>query len=44
MAQPSLQKGRRAGELLLKPPRSNLPVVDLLGTELIRGRTTGPPA
>jgi DNA-binding LacI/PurR family transcriptional regulator len=44
MAQPSLQKGRRAGELLLKPPWSNLPVVDLLGTELIRGRTTGPPA
>jgi DNA-binding LacI/PurR family transcriptional regulator len=44
MAQPSLQKGRRAGELLLKPPRSNLSVVELLGTELIRGRTAGPPA
>ena len=44
VAQPSLQKGRRAGELLLKPPRSNLPVVELLDTELIRGRTAGPPA
>jgi len=44
VAQPSLQKGRRAGELLLKPPRSGLPVVELLETELIRGRTTGPPA
>ena len=40
----SLQKGRRAGELLLKPPRSNLPVVELLDTELVRGRTVGPPA
>jgi DNA-binding LacI/PurR family transcriptional regulator len=44
VAQPSLQKGRRAGELLLNPPRSNLPVVELLDTELIRGRTAGPPA
>ena len=44
VAQPSLRKGHRAGELLLKPPRSNLPVVELLGTELIRGRTAGPPA
>ena len=44
VAQPSLQKGRRAGELLLKPPRSGLPVVELLETELIRGRTAGPPA
>ena len=43
VAQPSLQKGRRAGELLLQPPRSGLPVVELLGTELIRGRTVGPP-
>jgi DNA-binding LacI/PurR family transcriptional regulator len=43
VAQPSLQKGRRAGELLLKPPRSGLPVVELLDTELIRGRTAGPP-
>jgi DNA-binding LacI/PurR family transcriptional regulator len=44
VAQPSLQKGRRAGELLLNPPRSGLPVVELLDTELIRGRTSGPPA
>jgi DNA-binding LacI/PurR family transcriptional regulator len=43
VAQPSLQKGRRAGELLLNPPRSGLPVVELLDTELIRGRTAGPP-
>jgi DNA-binding LacI/PurR family transcriptional regulator len=44
VAQPSLQKGRRAGELLLNPPRSGLPVVELLDTELVRGRTAGPPA
>lgn len=44
VAQPSLQKGRRAGELLLNPPRSRLPVVELLDTELVRGRTAGPPA
>jgi DNA-binding LacI/PurR family transcriptional regulator len=44
VAQPSLQKGHRAGELLLNPPRSGLPVVELLDTELIRGRTSGPPA
>ncbi|OBA84481.1 LacI family transcriptional regulator [Mycobacterium sp. 1164966.3] len=44
VAQPSLQKGRRAGELVQKPPRSGLPVVELLATELIRGRTAGPPA
>ncbi|MGF2952617.1 LacI family DNA-binding transcriptional regulator [Mycobacterium sp. THU-M116] len=41
--QPSLRKGRRAGELLLRPPRSGLPVVELLDTELARGRTAGPP-
>jgi DNA-binding LacI/PurR family transcriptional regulator len=44
VAQPSLQKGHRAGELVQKPPRSGLPVVELLNTELIRGRTAGPPA
>ncbi|WP_077078947.1 LacI family DNA-binding transcriptional regulator [Mycobacterium numidiamassiliense] len=44
VSQPSLQKGHRAGELLLQPPRSGLPVVELLDTELIRGRTAGPPA
>ncbi|QUR69141.1 LacI family DNA-binding transcriptional regulator [Mycobacterium spongiae] len=42
VSQPSLHKGRRAGELLLKPPRSGLPVIEVLGTELIRGRTAGP--
>jgi DNA-binding LacI/PurR family transcriptional regulator len=41
--QPSLQKGRRAGELLHNPPRSGLPVVEVLPTELVRGRTAGPP-
>jgi DNA-binding LacI/PurR family transcriptional regulator len=44
VAQSSLGKGHRAGELLLKPPRSGLPVVELLDTELVRGRTAGPPA
>jgi DNA-binding LacI/PurR family transcriptional regulator len=44
VAQPSLRKGHRAGELLVKPPRSGLPVVELLDAELIRGRTAGPPA
>ena len=47
VVQPSLQKGRRAGELLLNPPRTGtpgLPVVELLDTELIRGRTSGQPA
>lgn len=42
--QPSLQKGLRAGELLLKPPRSGLPAVEVLDTELVRGRTAGAPA
>ncbi|CFE39325.1 LacI family transcriptional regulator [Mycobacterium tuberculosis] len=44
VAQPSLHKGHRAGELLLKPPRSGLPVIEVLDTELVRGRTAGPPA
>lgn len=43
VAQPSLDKGRRAGELLLQPTRSGLPVLELLDTELVRGRTSGPP-
>jgi DNA-binding LacI/PurR family transcriptional regulator len=42
VAQPSLQKGRRAGELLHEG--STQAVVELLDTELIRGRTAGPPA
>ncbi len=41
--QPSLEKGRRAGQLLHSPPRSGLPVIDVLDTEVIRGRTSGPP-
>jgi DNA-binding LacI/PurR family transcriptional regulator len=43
MKQPSLEKGFRAGKLLHNPPRSGLPVIDVLDTELIRGRTSGPP-
>jgi DNA-binding LacI/PurR family transcriptional regulator len=41
--QPSLEKGVRAGRLLHNPPRSGLPAIDVLDTELIRGRTSGPP-
>ncbi len=37
VSQSSLHKGRRGGELLLKPPRSGLPVVELLASELISG-------
>ena len=43
VAQPSLEKGRVAGKLLHSPPRSGLPVDEVLPTELIRGRTAGPP-
>jgi DNA-binding LacI/PurR family transcriptional regulator len=42
VAQPSLQKGRRAGELLHKGDIQ--PTIEVLETELIRGRTAGPPA
>lgn len=42
--QPSMEKGRRAGRLLHEPPRSGVPVDEVLDTELIRGRTSGPPA
>jgi DNA-binding LacI/PurR family transcriptional regulator len=41
--QPSVEKGRRAGRLLHNPPHSGLPVVELLATEVVRGRTSGPP-
>jgi DNA-binding LacI/PurR family transcriptional regulator len=44
VAQPSLEKGLRAGRLLHAPPRSGLPVIDVLDTEVIRGRTAGAPA
>jgi DNA-binding LacI/PurR family transcriptional regulator len=41
VAQPSLQKGRRAGELLLGGELN--PTIEVLDTQLIRGRTAGPP-
>jgi DNA-binding LacI/PurR family transcriptional regulator len=44
VVQPSLEKGRRAGRLLHNPPRDGLPVIDVLETEVVRGRTAGPPA
>jgi DNA-binding LacI/PurR family transcriptional regulator len=43
VAQPSFEKGRRAGNLLHDPPRSGLPVLEVLPTELLRGRTAGRP-
>ncbi len=42
VAQPSLQKGRRAGELLLRGDLN--PTIEVIKTRLIRGRTAGPPA
>ena len=44
VSQNSLAKGKRAGRLLHSPPRDGLPVIDVLPTELVRGRTAGPPA
>lgn len=44
VVQPSMEKGRRAGRLLHNPPRNGLPVIDVLDTEIVRGRTAGPPA
>jgi DNA-binding LacI/PurR family transcriptional regulator len=44
VVQSSIEKGRRAGELLHSPPRTGLPVIEILDTELVRGRTSGPPA
>ena len=43
VSQPSLEKGRRAGYLLNNPPRSPVPVIEVLDTELIRGRTAAAP-
>jgi DNA-binding LacI/PurR family transcriptional regulator len=43
VSQPSLEKGRLAGKLVHTPPRSGLPVDEVLPTVLIRGRTAGPP-
>ena len=42
VAQPSQHKGRRAGELLLSGDLT--PTVEMVTTELIRGRSAGPPA
>ncbi|MGV0744318.1 LacI family DNA-binding transcriptional regulator [Mycolicibacterium sp. XJ870] len=42
VVQSSVEKGRRAGRLLHNPPRSGLPVIDILDTEVVRGRTSGP--
>ena len=42
VAQQSLEKGRRAGELLHKGDIN--PTIEVLDTELIRGRTAGQPA
>jgi DNA-binding LacI/PurR family transcriptional regulator len=44
VSQPTLEKGKRAGRLLHSPPRDGLPVIDVLPTEVVRGRTAGPPA
>lgn len=43
VSQPSMEKGRIAGRMLHSPPRSGLPIIEMLPTELIRGRTAGPP-
>lgn len=44
VVQPSMDKGRRAGRLLHQPPRNGLPVVDILDTRMVRGRTAGSPS
>jgi DNA-binding LacI/PurR family transcriptional regulator len=44
VSQPTLEKGKHAGRLLHSPPRDGLPVIDVLPTEVVRGRTAGPPA
>ncbi|NEU49201.1 LacI family transcriptional regulator, partial [Enterococcus faecium] len=44
VAQPSMHKGHWAGELLRKPPRSGLPVIEVPHTEVVRGSNAGPPA
>jgi DNA-binding LacI/PurR family transcriptional regulator len=43
VSQPSVEKGRTAGRILHSPSWSGLPVIEILPTELIRGRTAGPP-
>ncbi len=44
VSQPTLEKGKHAGRLLHSPPRDGMPVIDVLPTEVVRGRTAGPPA
>jgi DNA-binding LacI/PurR family transcriptional regulator len=44
VVQPSMEKGRSAGRLLHHPPRSGLPEIQVLDTDVVRGRTSGPPA
>ncbi|WP_345352921.1 substrate-binding domain-containing protein [Rhodococcus olei] len=41
--QPAEEKGRRAGALLLRPSHSGIATVEMLDTELLRGRTSAPP-
>ncbi|MFD4293514.1 substrate-binding domain-containing protein [Rhodococcus sp. NPDC058505] len=41
--QPAEEKGRRAGELLHRTAQSGIVDVEMLDTELIRGRTSAPP-
>lgn len=41
--QPQEEKGRRAGALLMSPSFSGVATVEMLDTELFRGRTAGPP-
>lgn len=43
VSQPTLEKGKHAGRLLHSPPRDGLPAIEVLPTELVRGRTAGPP-
>lgn len=40
--QPQEEKGRRAGALLMSPSFSGVDTVEILETELLRGRTAGP--
>ena len=39
--QPQEEKGRRAGALLMSPSGSGVPIVEMLDTELLAGRTSG---
>ncbi|MGW0040620.1 LacI family DNA-binding transcriptional regulator [Rhodococcus sp. NPDC003348] len=41
--QPAEEKGRRAGAMLLRDSHSGVATVEILDTELVRGRTAAPP-